>query len=207
MLVKKNACSSNPKIEYHTADMTNLPNYLREGPPFDVVFCNAVLHWLIENQTQSDRLHLKVLKDLSKLVVPKGSFILAFVGQDSLKDLVDASLEITNKPYWKKAFDGFKFPKLYSVDKYSQILDEAGLKPNSIEIVSRDMALSSKEDLVRWYWVSMKSFIGRLSKYPVNEQQKFAKEAVNCYLEIVPPDQEGHPHVDYRDLVVLATKK
>jgi len=171
---------------------------------FDLIFSNATLHWLMENQTQSDSKHLSALQGMSRHLNPRGEVLLAFVGQGALEDLVAASLEVTRLPQWAPYFEGFRFPELYTAQRYSELLREAGLKPIQVEIVDRTMTLSSATELARWYQVSMRSFMEKLTNLGFDGQVDFASQAVQRYVGAGYKGEEVS--VTYRDLVARAVK-
>lgn len=197
-----------PTVAFLEGDACDLDGALKAVPgtphSFDLIFSNATLHWLIENQTQSDPKHLAALRGMNDHLSPEGEVLLAFVGQGALQELVDASLEITKLPQWSPHFIGFRFPELYSAARYFELMEAAGLRPIHVEIVDRNMRLSSAAELARWYQVSMRSFMGRLGELGVPAQLEFATQAVQRY--VGTNNSGGEVSVTYRDLVARGTK-
>jgi trans-aconitate methyltransferase len=200
--------SSFQNVSFIEGDACNLDAALETavGVPrqFNLVFSNATLHWLIENQTQSDSKHLAALGGMNRCLSPDGAVLLAFVGQGALEGLVAASLEVTRSPQWSSYFDGFRFPELYSAERYAELVAQAGLKPVHVEIVDQVMSLSSASELARWFQVSMRSFMARLAALDMPAQLDFATQAVQRY--VGAGDLEREVSVVYKDLVVQAVK-
>jgi len=196
-----------PNLSFIEGDVCDIELALSRavGMPaaFDVIVSNAVLHWLLEDPSQSDSRQLAALRGMNGRLASQGRVLLSMLGEGGLQELVDASLDVTRSPQWSQYFEGFQFPKFYSVDHYTELLELAGLRSIQVETVDRVMNLASPAALVGWYQVSMKSFMNRLAGLPPEVGLDFATQCVRKY---AGPREEGTVPVVYRNLIVRATR-
>ncbi len=163
---------------------------------FDIVFSNAVLHWVKD--------HRPVLKGIYTGLKTPGRLLLQMGGRGNVADMTRVVLGITARPEWASYFRGFVPPySFFGTEEYSKWLPEAGFKPLRIELISRDMAQQGKEGLAGWFRTTWHPFIHRV---PGAMQQDFITEVVNAYLLQYPPDASNLVHIAAVRLEVEAVK-
>jgi trans-aconitate 2-methyltransferase len=164
---------------------------------FDVIFSNAVLHWVDD--------HRKVLSGIHNSLRSRGKILLQMGGKGNVADMMAVMLSMSRQPVWKTYFQGFTSPfNFYGLDEYGGWLAEAGLTPLRIELIPRDMALRGKEGLCGWVRTVWHPFIHRV---PETNQQEYIDQAVDLYLQDHPADENGFVHVGVVRLEVEAEKR
>lgn len=118
-------------------------NELTFDSEFDVVFSNAVLHWIKASETT-----LKIFQESPK---PKGIFLAQFGGEENAVELLkiaDSKLEYEKQSFY---FKNFAFPYgFYGLDKYDKWLKDANFSVKHLEMHSKDMALEGEKGLFAW---------------------------------------------------------
>jgi trans-aconitate methyltransferase len=105
---------------------------------------------------------------------------------------------------WSAFFDGFTFPYgFHASEEYNVWLHEAGLKPERVELLQKDMTLQGKEGLAGWVRTTWLPYTERLQ---VELRDEFIKEIVDHYVKTHPLDAQGSVHVSMVRLEVEATR-
>jgi len=181
-----------PNLRFIHMDACEL-NFRQE---YDIVFSNAVLHWVSD--------HRSVLKGIYVGLKSPGRLLLQMGGRGNVADMIKVVQDVTAKPEWSPYFKGFIPPySFFGTEEYSVWLPEAGLKPQRIELISRDMAQHGKEGLAGWFRTTWHPFIHRV---PEVMQQDFINEVVEEYLRQYPPDASDVVHIAAVRLEVEAVK-
>lgn len=88
---------------------------------YDVVFSNAVLHWVQD--------HEAVLKNCQQSLLVGGKVLLQMGGKGNATEFIDVVSKVINKSNWKHYFNQFSFPfYFYAVEDYEVWLRESGFR-------------------------------------------------------------------------------
>ncbi len=152
---------------------------------FDIVFSNAVLHWV--------RDHRSILKGIYAALKTPGRILLQMGGRGNVADMINTVLGIIAQPEWSLYFKDFIAPyNFFGTEEYNLWLPEAGLKPLRIELIAKDMTQPGREGLAAWFRTTWHPFIHRV---PEIMQQDFMDEAVDRYLRHYPADAANVVHI------------
>jgi len=163
---------------------------------FDIVFSNAVLHW-VNN-------HRSVLNGIYLALKTPGRLLLQMGGRGNVADMTGIVLGIIAQPEWSPYFKDFIFPySFFGTEEYSLWLPEAGFKPRRIELIARDMTQPGREGLTGWFRTTWHPFIHRV---PEIKQQDFINKVVDGYLRQYPADSANVVHIAAIRLEVEAVK-
>jgi trans-aconitate methyltransferase len=163
---------------------------------FDIVFSNAVLHWV--------RDHRSVLKGISRSLKKPGRILLQMGGRGNVEGMMSIVSAMTQKQEWAGYFKDFTNPFSFnSPEEYGNWLVEAGLKPVRVELIGKDLAQQGREGLASWFRTTWHPFFHRV---PGPQQQEFIDEAIDTYILAHPADAGGTLHVAAVRLEVEAEK-
>jgi trans-aconitate 2-methyltransferase len=181
-----------PNLRFEQMDARNLSF----DNQFDIVFSNAVLHWVSD--------HLSVLKGINRSLTRGGRILLQMGGRGNISGMLNVVNNLIHSKRWEKYFVGFVFPySFYGPEEYKNWLSESGLKPVRVELIPKDMTHQGKEGVASWFRTTWHPFIHRI---PSDIQQDFIEDAIGIYLEAHPIDAAGLAHIDAVRLEVEAIK-
>jgi len=180
-----------PNLSFQQADAVQLPF----DSEFDVVFSNAVLHWVKE--------HRPVLSGIARSLRPGGRCVLQMGGKGNGEEVAAAFDHCLRQPEWRpgRTFDvpyGFHHPV-----EYREWLSDAGLQPDSVELIEKDMVHSTRQTFTGWLRTAWLPYSERVS---TNRREAFLEKVTDRYLHDHPPDSSGAVHVRMIRLQVLAHK-
>ncbi len=175
-----------PEIEFRVCNALDLP-FEQE---FDVVFSNAVFHWIDD--------HDLLIKNIYKSLHDSGLLICEFGAHGNIKTIEIAFSEICNT-YGYHYTSGFNFP---TVDDFAQMLEKNKLKIEKIYAYDRPTVLSDGEHgLVHW----MKQFFSfELVKIPMDIQNIIFEKMEKVCRNTIWNGKEWV--ADYRRLRAIAHK-
>ncbi len=163
---------------------------------FDIVFSNAVLHWIAD--------HRPVLHGIAKALKPSGRILVQMGGRGCAVDVLAAVSELSGEPTWREYFTNFSFRySFYSPDEYRPWLAEAGLVAQRVELIPKDMTHTGAEGFGGWIRTTWMPWI---QSVPEVRREKFIQSFVNRYVAAHPVDDRGRVHVKMVRLEVEATK-
>lgn len=163
---------------------------------FDVVFSNAVLHWIKD--------HRSVLAGLYKSLKPGGKILLQMGAKNGVHEYLAALEQVVASAEWQAYFRDFKFPYGFmGTDDYEVLLLENGFSANRIELIALDAVHQNKEKFKGWIRTTWLPYTERV---PELKREQFIELIVTKYLEQIPPDTEGQVHVPMVRLEVDAVK-
>lgn len=181
-----------PNLSFHLMDAC----HISFENSFDVVFSNAVLHW-VKN-------HHAVMTGLLHCLKPGGKMLLQMGGKDGVKDYLAVLDEILLHPEWKSYFQDFEFPYYFpSIEDYEVLLPMFGFQINRLELINKDALHDSKETFKGWIRTT---WLPYLEKIPAEKKEDFIELLATNYLAKVPLDAEGKVHVNMIRLEVEANK-
>jgi trans-aconitate 2-methyltransferase len=163
---------------------------------FDRVFSNAALHWIID--------HRPVLFGVRRSLKPGGRLLFQMGGKGNAQAILGLLDELMVEERWCQFFTGFTFHYgFYTPEEYVVWLREAGLEPEQVELLKKDMALQGKEGLAGWVRTTWLPYTGRL---PADMRDEFVNEIVSRYVKAHPLDAQGYVHMAMVRLEVGAYK-
>ncbi len=191
------AKASFPKTSYPNLSFQKMDaKELNFNEQFDRVFSNAVLHWIIDQQS--------VLLGVYKSLKTSGTLLFQMGGKGNAQDILNILNELLAEQPWKRYFLGFSFPYgFYEPKEYSIWLRNANLKPERVELIPKEKKLFGTEGLAGWIRTTWLPYTERL---PVERRDEFIKEIVNRYLAMHPMDKEGAVHLKMMRLEIEAEK-
>jgi trans-aconitate 2-methyltransferase len=138
------ARSTYPQLEFHVADARDFSF----ASPFDAIFSNATLHWIIEAD--------QVARCISASLKPGGRFIAEFGGKDCVATIRTAIQESFQEIMQREVDFGWYFP---SIGEYASILEKQDLVVRSALLFDRPTPLEDGEMGLR-NWIQM--FVDRV---------------------------------------------
>jgi len=163
---------------------------------FDLVFSNAVLHWV--------RDHRAVLAGITQALRTGGRTVLSMGGKGNATEFLPIVDDVIRRDHWRACFEDFVFPyAFYGIEDYMQWLPEAGLQAKRIELVPKDMVHDSVAELKGWIRTTWLPYTNRLAQ---EQRESFIDELVGNYLEQYPVDSFGRTHISMIRLEVEAVK-
>ncbi len=161
---------------------------------FDIVFSNAVLHWIKD--------HCAVLRATHAVLKPGGKMLLQMGGRGNAAAVFAAIREVTARPQWHGYFHRFTPPYyFYGTEDYRQWLPECGFRPVRIELVPKDMLHESVKGILGWLRTTWFPYTDRL---PVATRDVFFADVLDTYIAACPLDAHGNSHVGMMRLEVEA---
>lgn len=181
-----------PNVSFQVMDARKLSFHER----FDRVFSNAALHWIID--------HRPVLEGVRRSLKSGGRLLFQMGGKGNAQRILALLDELMVEDRWSRFFEGFTFPYgFHAPEEYAVWLREAGLNPERVELLQKDMKLLGKDPLAGWVRTTWLPYTERL---PVNMREEFVGEIVSRYVKAHPLDGSGYVHVAMVRLEVEATR-
>jgi trans-aconitate 2-methyltransferase len=164
---------------------------------FDVVFSNAVLHWIKD--------HHPVIEGLFKSLKPGGKILLQMGAKDGVRSYLSVLNQILLLPEWKAYFQDFEFPYGFmGVEEYEVMLLAAGFQIQRVELIAKGAVHANKEKFKGWIRTTWLPYTERV---PEGKREQFIELIAKRYLEKAPQDAEGRVHVPMVRLEVEAEKE
>jgi trans-aconitate methyltransferase len=171
-----------PECAFVVADVRDLPF----DAEFDVVVSFTALHWVVDR-------HVDALSGMRRALVPGGRLAVTFPGDGNMAQLAATAHEVNERPAWRDAFAGFRFPWLMPATAvYRPLVEAAGLEVTRLELVMRDVAHDGADGLAGWMRTTWMPYTDRLEP---ERRGAWIDEVVAAYAERMPPDDEGRLHV------------
>jgi len=181
-----------PNLSFRQTDARGLPF----ESEFTLVYSSAVLHWVREHQP--------VLAGIARSLRPGGRIVLQMGGKGNTMDVAGAFEECFRDLAWRHAAKGFEFPySFYGAEEYRVWLEEAGLVPDAVELLDRDMVHPSRAAFTGWLRTAWLPFHAALQD---GERDAFLETVTDCFIRQNPLDVRGQVHAHAVRLQVLAHK-
>jgi trans-aconitate methyltransferase len=163
---------------------------------FDAVFSNAALHWVTD--------HGRVFSGIARALRPGGRVFLQMGGKGNAAPVLALADTMLEEERWKDLFDG-PLPRyaFYGPEEERRHLVAAGLAPVRVELIDKDMAFGSLDDLAGWIRTTWHLYLEPL---PEGARPAFVAELANRYVERYP-SSDRRAHVPMVHLEVEAAKK
>ncbi len=163
---------------------------------FDVVFSNAVLHWVTD--------HRPVLKNIYDCLKPGGRILLQMGGEGNAAEIISVLHDMKQEDKWKSYFMNFDFPYGFHGDKeYQTWLAEAGFVIKRAELIPKIMTHPDKAGLEGWIRTTWLPYTQRI---PESDREAFISELADRYISKQPLDSDGIIKINMMRLEVEAEK-
>jgi len=170
-----------PNLRFEQMDARRLDTPRR----FDVIFSNAVLHWVDD--------HPAFLAGCARLIRPGGRLVISCGGKGNAAGIHAAIDRVMAAPEWAGYFEGFPFPyHFYAPADYARWLPEAGFTVERAELVEKDMVHAGSDGLAAWLRTTWLPYTSRV---PAEKREAFIAACVASYLADHPLDESGQCHV------------
>jgi len=164
---------------------------------FDIVFCNAMLHWIPE--------HLPVLEKITKSLKNGGKVIAQMGGKGNASRILKILAEIISDEKWAGYFRHFSAPyTFYDAPEYGVLLESASLTVVRIVLIAKEMVHDGPEGLAAWIRTTWLPYTRRV---PPELHFQFIHEIVDTYLQIEGSDRNGIIPVEMVRLEFEAIRK
>jgi len=178
------------EIEFYKKDASDF----QFEKPFDAIFSNAVLHWVLESK--------KAVVCMRNNLKKRGRLVLEFGGKGNVKIILDAVRKnLIEMGYSEKArINNWYFP---SISEYTTLLETNGFEVEFAKLYERPTELTDHENGIKeWLTMFGTAFMEGLSNeeidHIVEKIQQDVKE--RCFFN-------GKWYADYMRIQILATKK
>lgn len=189
---EKYAQTRHPNLSFQVMDASNLSF----ADCFDLVFSNAVLHW-VKN-------HHPVVEGLYKSLRVGGKILLRMGGKGDAEGIISVLNDVRASNKWAQYFTGFEFPFTFpGVDDYHKLLKEAGFSIIRVELIPKDMTHNGKSGLEGWIRTTWLPYTQRI---PEEQRDDFIEEVRINYLAKMPLAADGKAHVAMVMIEVEAEK-
>lgn len=169
---------------------------LRFDRQFEVIFSNAVLHWLKE--------HPVVLAGCQRSLRSGGRLLLQMGGKGNAHGLLSVVETVIRQSKWQGYFSGFVPPYyFYAPEDYAVWLPEAGFSPLRIELIPKIMQHAGRSGLAGWLRTTWMPYTERV---PMEMRDDLIGDIVDAYLHAYPLDKQGKASVSMIRLEVEAIK-
>ncbi|OPY77436.1 MAG: Trans-aconitate 2-methyltransferase [Syntrophorhabdus sp. PtaU1.Bin153] len=139
---------------------------------FDVVFSNAVLHWIHEPMV--------VLRGIKRSLKPGGRVIAQMGGKGNAAEILSVLDSIVTRKEWSGYFTGLTAPYAFcDAAEYSKWLGQAGLTVMRIESILKYMNHGGKEGLSAWIRTTWLPYTTRV---PEGLRSAFIDEVAERYI-------------------------
>ena len=154
---------------------------LRLPRAFDVVFSNAVLHWVPD--------HRAFLRGAAAALRSGGRLVVSCGGRGNADDVFGVLRAEMRAAEWRTFFRGLRKPYFFHSDQeYHAWLPEAGFRPLRIRLVPRDAVHESVEAFAGWFRTTWMPYTHRV---PEARRADFINGVVARFLGKFPPDSRG----------------
>lgn len=177
-----------PDLTFHLGDAVGF----QAVKPYDVVFSNAVLHWIDPDKQDA------MLCCVSRALKPGGQFIFEMGGCGN-NDLIHGALEHAFARRGLAYRKPFYFP---TIGQYSARLERAGLKVTYAVLFDRPTPLKGEDGLYDWLCMFIKTPFGQMDGA---EKESILREAVQELKPVLC--REGVWYSDYVRLRCKAVKE
>jgi trans-aconitate 2-methyltransferase len=171
-------------LSFQVADAAALPFHEQ----FDVVYSSAVLHWVQD--------HNAALTGIARSLRPGGRCLLQMGGNGN-------GVEMTKAFEWAGAKPtGFTYA-FHGDEEYRGMVEAAGLRVDSVELIPKDMVHASRAALTGWLRTAWQPYHRHV---PEDRKDAFLELVTDRFADVHPPDESGAFHVPMFRLQVRAHK-
>jgi len=178
-LAKENYSQKNyPNLHFKLQSAQNI-DYLEK---FDVVFSNAVLHWIQD--------HEFLLKKIYTALKSKGRVLLQMGGKGNASEVINVLSQLIKTGVWDLYFKDFRVPYyFYSPEDYKEWIHPIGFIKSRIELIPKEMIHTSRDEFKGWIRTT---WLPYLKQIPDNLRTLFIDDLVDNYLKLYPQSENGN---------------
>lgn len=192
MAQEKYSQDRHPNLSFQVMDASDLS--FEEC--FDLVFSNAVLHWVKD--------HKPVIEGLYQSLRVGGKILLRMGGKGDAEGIISIMNVVKASTQWAAYFTGFEFPYTFlGVEDYQVLLQESGFFIKRVELIPKDMTHDGQSGLESWIRTTWLPYTQRI---PKEQREAFIEEVCSTYLDKVPLGADGKAHVAMVMIEVEAEK-
>ena len=170
---------------------------LRFNNRFDLIFSNAVLHWVKDQKP--------VIKGMFKSLKQGGRVLIQMGGKGNASEIVDVLTKLKNEKKWRSYFKKFNFHFNFpDTNEYKALLMDCGFTLNRIELIPKIMEHEGVEALKGWIRTTWLPYTERV---PEGEREIFIDLVTQKYIERHSVNLKGIINVQMIRLEVEAEKK
>ncbi|OGV48550.1 MAG: SAM-dependent methyltransferase [Lentisphaerae bacterium GWF2_52_8] len=182
----------NPNLSFVLGDASTL-NFDSE---FDILFSNAALHWIPDQQP--------VLYGVECALRKGGRLLFQMGGHGNAQKILEICNKLISSSLWAQYFAEFAFPYSFlKPGKYKEMLVAAKLVPLRVELIPKDMQQKGRDGLAGWVRTTWMPYTERI---PDSLREDFVSAIVDSYLAENPLDSDGNAHLGMVRLEVEASK-
>lgn len=186
---------TNDKFEHLTFEIKDACNLGYESE-FDVIYSNAALHWVKDQEC--------VLNEAYKSLKKGGRILFQMGGKGNLEEMIEIISNTLLNGKWLQYFSDFENPYYFYSDKeYSTFLNNTNFKADKVELIPRVMTHENVNGLAGWIRTTWHPFLNRV---PQNLRMELINDIVNDFLEKFPIDLSGRINIKMVRLQVEAHK-
>jgi trans-aconitate 2-methyltransferase len=178
-----------PDLNFRVMSATDL----HFDKPFDAVFSNAVLHWVLDKESAIDCIY--------RSLRPGGRLVLEMGGKGNVEEIVlNTRKVLTRHGYFKNAATQFwYFP---SLGEYTTLLEKRGFRVAFATHYDRETELQDNENGIRdWIRMFGNAFFSNIPETAIPQLLEEIQESVR------PKNYRNHKwYGDYKRLRILAIK-
>jgi trans-aconitate 2-methyltransferase len=164
---------------------------------FDVVYSNASLHWIKDQNC--------VLNSVYKGLKKHGRILFQMGGKGNLDEMLKIISSTLKNEKWKNYFEKFDFPfYFFSDSQYKEFLNNFNFVIDKVELIPRTMTYEDTNGLAGWIRTTWHPYLNRI---PQNLRTDFIDDIVNNYIQAYPLDENGRANVKMVRLQVQAHKE
>ena len=182
---------THPNLEFRAMDARQL----HAGLPFDLIFSNAVLHW-VDDHPAFVRAAAGCLRSGGRLVASCG-------GKGNAREVFAVLRATMRMKRWRPFFRRVQAPYFFhSPEEYERWFPRYGFRSLQVRLVPRDTPFD-RESLAAWLRTTWLPYTQRV---PATARREFVTEVVNRYLTRHYPDAAGQVFVRMVRLELEAQK-
>jgi trans-aconitate methyltransferase len=181
-----------PNLEFHVMDARRI----RFDRQFDLIFSNAVLHWVDDHQA--------FLRGVAVCLRSGGRLIFSCGGKGNAQDVFVAARPEMRSKHWRGFFR--KMPKpyfFYAPEDYEKWLPRFGFGIQGVRLVPKDATYDGPEGFAAWMRTTWLPYTQRV---PEELREAFIAGVTDRYVAKHPPDTDGKVHVRMVRLEIDAVK-
>ena len=179
-------------LRFQQADAATLPF----DSEFSVVFSNATLHWVRDQQA--------AVRGIARALRPGGRFIAQMGGQGNFADVIATFEHVARMPRWRDIARFGEIPyRFNNPATYESWLREFGLEILECRLIAKDMVHEDQAAFVGWLRTAWHPYT---SGVPLELRDAFLQDVGTHHAAAHAPDEQGRLHVDALRLQVRARK-
>lgn len=178
------AIANYPQLQFVVADARNF----QVAQPFDAVFSNAVLHWILEPDA--------AIGCIRQALKPGGRFVAEFGGKGNVQAIATTLASVLDTFGYASPVETWYFP---SIGDYATRLEQQGFDVTYAVLLDRPTPLEGDAGMANWIEMFASRFLSQLT----GEQQTEVTQAVEQQLKPTLY-RDGKWWADYRRIRIVA---